>query len=246
MASQDDTLSSRSLPRYNFIDRTGQRFGRWVVVSRAPNHLHGAQWLCRCDCGTERVVAASRLARGRSQSCGCAPHKMTPILERFFAFVHKDPSGCWVWTGGIMQGGYALFYVYEKGRRVPAHIFAYTHFVGPLPQGSKLTHRCSIRHCVNPEHLGVIMPQVKPLPVSKPRTNYNFVDRTGQRYGRLLVLSQAPKRHPRRSAQWLCRCDCGKDTIVNATALSTGETQSCGCLQRELTAQRRFRTAASA
>jgi hypothetical protein len=49
----------------------GQRFGRWTVVREAGrNDSRSITWLCRCDCGTERVVPGTRLRAG-SQSCGC-------------------------------------------------------------------------------------------------------------------------------------------------------------------------------
>ena len=54
------------------FDFTGKRFHRWTVTGRAENSPTGrTQWLCRCDCGTERVVTGSTLKNGRSRSCGC-------------------------------------------------------------------------------------------------------------------------------------------------------------------------------
>ena len=59
------------------IDLTGQRFGRWTVLKRGENYVtldesgKHAQWWCRCDCGTVRLVASASLRRGRSTSCGC-------------------------------------------------------------------------------------------------------------------------------------------------------------------------------
>lgn len=53
-------------------DMTGQRFGQWSVMSRAENVNNGsAAWLCRCDCGVERVISATSLRSGMSKSCGC-------------------------------------------------------------------------------------------------------------------------------------------------------------------------------
>ncbi len=49
------------------IDRSGLRFGRLVVVSRVQR----AVWLCRCDCGAEKVIQWSSLYRGATKSCGC-------------------------------------------------------------------------------------------------------------------------------------------------------------------------------
>lgn len=59
-----------------FVDLTGQRFGRLVVLSRgedyiSPSGKHTARWLCRCDCGKELLVLRNSLSRGQ-QSCGCA------------------------------------------------------------------------------------------------------------------------------------------------------------------------------
>lgn len=35
--------------------------------------------------------------------------------------------------------------------------------------------------------------------------------------------------------QWRCRCDCGNEKDVLSTSLTSGHTQSCGCLQKEKT-----------
>jgi hypothetical protein len=53
-------------------DRTGQRFGRLVAISRATNGANGSvRWLCRCDCGNTATVATTGLAAGTTRSCGC-------------------------------------------------------------------------------------------------------------------------------------------------------------------------------
>lgn len=54
-----------------FKDITGQRFGRWSVISRTPNKGIRTQWLCRCDCGEQRIVDSNNLRTGLSRSCGC-------------------------------------------------------------------------------------------------------------------------------------------------------------------------------
>lgn len=58
---------------------------------------------------------------------------------------------------------------------------------------------------------------------------------TGQRFGRLVVLGDAPSvREPGRKAQRrvLCRCDCGVERIWSPGALRSGNTRSCGCMPR--------------
>jgi hypothetical protein len=53
------------------LDLVGKRFGRWTVLRCAASRWNDSCWLCRCDCGAERVVTGGRLASGRSRSCGC-------------------------------------------------------------------------------------------------------------------------------------------------------------------------------
>ena len=53
------------------------------------------------------------------------------------------------------------------------------------------------------------------------------VDLTGQRYGRLTVL--APAENIGGKTAWLCRCDCGRETVVKTRHLRSGHTKTCGC-----------------
>lgn len=46
------------------------------------------------------------------------------------------------------------------------------------------------------------------------------------RFGRLTVISYS---HTANCAMWLCRCDCGNETVVRSFALRSGKTKSCGC-----------------
>ncbi len=57
-----------------------------------------------------------------------------------------------------------------------------------------------------------------------------FIDRMGQRYGRLVVVGREGSR---RGAMWLCQCDCCVIIVVVGTSLGTGKTTSCGCKRRE-------------
>jgi hypothetical protein len=50
----------------------GARYGRWTVIAPAESTPAGKRrFLCRCDCGVERVVTGSHVKRGGSRSCGC-------------------------------------------------------------------------------------------------------------------------------------------------------------------------------
>jgi hypothetical protein len=66
-------------------------------------------------------------------------------------------------------------------------------------------------------------------------TNPRFKDLTGQRFGRLLVLSYEG-RGPGQSL-WHAQCDCGRDTICGGANLRAGTTRSCGCIHREFVSE---------
>ena len=53
------------------IDLTGQRFGRLTVIRYDHSEHDGAHWLCKCDCGKEKVAAGYSLRSGKTRSCGC-------------------------------------------------------------------------------------------------------------------------------------------------------------------------------
>lgn len=74
-------------------------------------------------------------------------------------------------------------------------------------------------------------PQV--VPITSPKVK----DWTGRVFGRLMVLGFAGPDHRWRS-QWVCRCECGNVVTIKASYLKHGDTQSCGCLHSEMTANR--------
>jgi len=59
-----------------------------------------------------------------------------------------------------------------------------------------------------------------------------FIDRTGQKFGRLLVLECAGRNNLKK-VMWKCLCDCGGTTVVVAGSIVTGTTVSCGCYLKE-------------
>lgn len=61
-------------------------------------------------------------------------------------------------------------------------------------------------------------------------------DLIGVRFGRLTVVSRAMRRKPNGKNQGglICRCDCGTEKWVSTGNLTSGGTNSCGCLSREV------------
>ena len=75
--------------------------------------------------------------------------------------------------------------------------------------------------------------------------------RPGDRYGRWTVIEKARGRFvvgrigqageeiiTRKLPRWRCRCDCGEEKTVDQNHLRSGKVSSCGCLRREVSAER--------
>ena len=66
--------------------------------------------------------------------------------------------------------------------------------------------------------------------------NIKFIDLTGQKFGRWTVLYQTNDHiNPsgRHIIMWHCKCECGNEKDVSRSALTSGASQSCGCLWLE-------------
>lgn len=123
-------------------------FGRLTVISHAGTNAKGVNmWLCRCECGKEKIVRGDALRYGLTKSCGCLAHEVR------------------VQTGKNSVG----------------------------------------------------------------RTSIRFVDLTGKQFNFLTVLKRDENTH-KGNTRWLCRCVCGKETIVVGSKLKSGRTISCGCM----------------
>lgn len=54
-----------------FIDIAGEKYGRLLVISRAPNSCGRTAWYCVCDCGNKKIVTGNMLRSRKINSCGC-------------------------------------------------------------------------------------------------------------------------------------------------------------------------------
>jgi hypothetical protein len=65
----------------------------------------------------------------------------------------------------------------------------------------------------------------------------SFKNETGNRYWRLVVLSEGEPHG--KASTWLCRCDCGREIVTLGQSLRSGNTRSCGCYKRDRTIEAR-------
>lgn len=87
------------MPR--LIALAGQRFGQLLVLERAgsrerPDNARykDAAWLCRCDCGVEKIIRGKDLRSGHTRSCGCLWHPAADLTgQRFGHLVAVERVG---------------------------------------------------------------------------------------------------------------------------------------------------------
>lgn len=65
------------------------------------------------------------------------------------------------------------------------------------------------------------------------RRGARFRDLAGLRFGRLIALEVSERKTSSSGTIWKCVCDCGAQSEHSSTCLIEGNTQSCGCLNRE-------------
>lgn len=84
--------------------------------------------------------------------------KNMSIEDRWWQKVAEaGPDECWLWTASTDKNGYGRFQepTPDGQRHIRAHRWAYLHFVGPIPDGLVVMHRCDNPPCVNPAHLTI-------------------------------------------------------------------------------------------
>lgn len=81
---------------------------------------------------------------------------MTDLIARFEDKYMPEPnSGCWIWLGAVWKHPYG-----DRGKmwlagdvQRFAYRISYELFVGPIPDGLLICHKCDTPICVNPDHL---------------------------------------------------------------------------------------------
>lgn len=195
------------------LDRTGSTVGRWSVLGKCAREGY---WLCRCSCRlqTERELSYVTLdRRGDTACCGCIfresrrEAKAQELVGKAFGRLTV------IGPGGQTKVGAALWACKcECGNDKLVETFN-------LKSGRIASCGCLQKESQTANGVGKI------------------VDRTGQRFGRLVAIELAGK-SSLCHALWLCKCDCGNEKVVLNDSLQSGRTLSCGCysvdINREL------------
>jgi hypothetical protein len=118
------------------INLCGVRFGRLLVLSlyQHGTHIVPPKWLCKCDCGNEKIISGKWLKRGTTKSCGClwresiTTHGMHDIPE--YAVYAQAKYRC--------ENSSAKFYDSYGGRGIKFNFTDFAQFIehlGRRPKG---------------------------------------------------------------------------------------------------------------
>lgn len=205
------------MPKGRFAeDLSGKRYGKIVVVKREPSLKYNngrtvAMFLCRCDCGVEKVISATRLRTGKVTSCGCEPKE----TKRGH---HIDD------LTGQRFGRWIVLYRVESKIEPSGNKTTRWHCkcdcgterdlsAGTLKSGSSRSCGCLKREII-----------------TKAR------DLTGQRFGRWTAIEKGKPyvaSNGRQYRTWHCKCDCGTESDVTEMSLLSNKSVSCGCYRLE-------------
>ena len=188
-------------------DLTGLTFNYWTVIKDSGERTSDRNilWLCKCKCGTEKLVNGSSLTRNKSKSCGCLRKEKVSqsatknlINQRFDLLTVIKPTeqrtnnGTIIWECKCDCGNICYRSTNVLTRKDNEH------------------HSCG---CLNK------------LQASK----LNYKNLTQKKFGKLLVLEETSHRK-NNSIIWKCQCDCGNICYQTTNSLTSGNTQSCGCI----------------
>jgi hypothetical protein len=73
------------------------------------------------------------------------------LKTRLLRRIVKQKNGCWIWTGARSTNGQGNIRV--AGKLYGVHRLAYQLWLGPIPQGQRVRHRCNNLRTCNPQHL---------------------------------------------------------------------------------------------
>ena len=185
-----------------FIDLTNQKYNSLLVLERIPN-TSPIKWHCLCDCGNECIVKCAYIRNGHTKSCGCLQKQKTAEMGRNNS---KNLSGL----------KFNSLLVLEPSEQ---------------RSGSAIKWKCKC-DCGKIHYVAtgdLTQNKVKSCGCKQYNKEQLIIPMIGKIFGKLTVIQQASKDDDG-SYNYLCKCECGQQKVVNGVSLRKGTTTSCGCI----------------
>lgn len=113
-------MATPELPKYTrFVNLAGLRFNRWTVIAYAGVKSNGkSTWLCKCDCGTKKIVIGDLFKQGRSKSCGCLSSEIAKKNSTTHGMYGTTEYRIWTQMNSRCSNSKATGFKYYGGRGI--------------------------------------------------------------------------------------------------------------------------------
>jgi hypothetical protein len=127
-----------------FMDLSGRRFGRWVVLEKAERKNNKVHWKCQCDCGNTSVAASSALLGGKTNSCGCLQRDQAATRVKSHGLSMTPTWSSWISMRKRCYYNNSIVYKHYGARGIKVcpdwrdSFEAFFRDMGPRPPGTSL------------------------------------------------------------------------------------------------------------
>lgn len=201
---------SNGRKRQDFSYLVGQKFGNIIVLEELPRKpyiqktgytKYITQFKVKCSCGNEYILNHTNIL-SKGNKCEC-PFIDNLINKRF--------------GRGIVISKLPLSEtIYKSGR---------------IKKTQNWELKCDCGNLYITDTQSLIRPTKGTISCGCSRR----LDIEGQKFGKLTAIKydglKSVGKQGRTKHTWLCKCDCGNESIVYTDALVSGRTKSCGCYQ---------------
>ena len=194
-------------------DVIGGKFNKLTIIKDNGVSASGRKRMCKCECECGNIVDVdfSKVISGHTKSCGCIKHnrplKKRDMIGKKFTKLTVVKENGFIYRG---KGKY-------KRRKIA--------WICKCDCGKEVSVAEDSLINKNTKSCGCI--------ASESQIAVKFNDLSGKKFGRLQVNRML--RRVDRTILWECKCDCGAICEVRGCGLTSGGSQSCGCLCLELT-----------
>lgn len=198
-------------------DVTDERFGHLVGIRKVESKTGQTRWLFKCDCGKEIECYLSNVTTGKTKSCG----KKCGLINHTYANVKR--KGNRQNLVGLRFGRLLVLEQLDDKN-------GWTQFRCKCDCGNeKITSGSNLAYGIT-KSCGCLHKEII-------KKNFSE-DLTGKKFNKLTVIKKVESKYGK--THWLCKCDCGNETIVSTSGLKTGHTKSCGCYKDNIASETHF------